>query len=112
MKSLTNYYHYEFIWSYLEEFKEWFNDKYTIKFELEPFLLGDIESLCCGVSNGLLICFKLNAKQIEKIVDVDTSFIKKYIIFSINPLEPLTYQELEKIIFDYSSKMRMKVGIW
>lgn len=111
-KSLINFYQYEFVWSYLNDFKEWFNSKYTLKFELEPFLSGEYDIVGFFLSNGLIVFIYLNINQIEKQIILDDSFLKGYITISINPNDPLNYKELEMLIFTYSSKLRLKGGLW
>ena len=39
------------IYRYLNDFKEWFNSKYTLKFELEPFLSGEYDIVGFFLSN-------------------------------------------------------------
>ena len=110
-KSLINFYHYEFVWSYLKDFKEWFNSKYNLKFELEPFLSGDYDIVGFYLDNGLIVFVYLDMYQNEKYFIKDDSLEKDVARLSINPNNPFSFKELEMLIFDLNRKLYRCRGI-
>ena len=107
----VSYFDYEFSWSYLKQFKEWFNSKYEIKIELEPFLMsGDIYDIIgMFTRKGLILFFNLDC-EVKEII-IDGSLIND-ISIKVNPNNMISFKELEFLILDFSVKYRMKKEVW
>ena len=109
----VSYFDYEFSWSYLKQFKEWFNSKYENKIELEPFLMSGDRYDIIGMftRKGLIMFFNLDC-EVKDFIIKDGSFMNDYVSIKVNPNNMISFKDLEFLILDFSVKYRMKKEVW
>lgn len=104
----SNYWDYEFTWSYLKNILEWFNEKWpSYRFYIEPFLDSDIVDIV-GVFNdyGLIVFFIIDKNYLGKFTEENSSIDIKRI--RINPNNLITNKDLEMLLINYSINFMKK----